>query len=49
MSNLNKLKIELLPLYMLDKDKKWFIYSYVQVLMPDISKYTKKELEGLEE
>ena len=42
------LKIELLPLYFLDKkDNKFHIFSYVQVLVPD--SYTKKEIEVLEE
>lgn len=44
------LKIELLPIYLLDKvDNKFRIYSYVSVLVPNTSGYTKNEIEALEE
>jgi hypothetical protein len=44
------LKIDLLPMYTIDKkDNKFFICGYCQVLVPDTSNYTKKEIEELEE
>lgn len=44
------LKIELLPMYILDKkDNKFKIYGYAQVLVPETSKYSEKEIEALEE
>ena len=42
-----KFTMKLLPQYMPDKNGKWYIYNYVNVLVPEPE--SKKEIEILEE